>query len=204
MNAERPNNLIEMPLEHYGELFREADPIALSAKLGVPFEDGCFKLHFLNREVHLSHPEMKAVYADTLEETAPKVVILLSRFLLNGEKRESTGKMLSYQEVPWGMTYLTQFKGRCIMRLAFGFGRDAERFKKACEGVGGVPAKGGDAAYDIALLPGLKMRFILWEGDEEFPPSAQILFSDNFQYAFTAEDMAVCGDLTLDAMKRVK
>ena len=34
-----------------------------------------------------------------------------------------------------------------------------------------------------------------WEGDEEFPPSAQILYSDNFQFGFHAEDMVVAGDL---------
>ena len=36
---------------------------------------------------------------------------------------------------------------------------------------------------------------ILWEGDEEFPPSSQILFSDNFPVSFQAEDMAVMGDV---------
>mgnify|MGYP000594588565 CR=1 FL=1 len=34
---------------------------------------------------------------------------------------------------------------------------------------------------------------ILWEGDEEFPPSSQILFSDNFPVSFQAEDMAGYG-----------
>jgi hypothetical protein len=42
---------------------------------------------------------------------------------------------------------------------------------------------------------------ILWEGDDEFPPSAQILFSDNFPVSFQAEDMAVMGDVIIGAMK---
>ena len=38
--------------------------------------------------------------------------------------------------------------------------------------------------------------------DDEFPPSAQILFSDNFPAAFTqGEDMAVVGDVTIDMLK---
>jgi len=45
------------------------------------------------------------------------------------------------------------------------------------------------------------MRFILWEGDEEFPPSAQILFEDNFPYAYQAEDMAVAGDVSITTLK---
>ena len=37
----------------------------------------------------------------------------------------------------------------------------------------------------------------------EFPPNAQILFSDNFRYAFTAEDLAVVGDIVLGRMKKI-
>lgn len=45
------------------------------------------------------------------------------------------------------------------------------------------------------------IRLSIWEGDNEFPASAQILFSDNFSAAFTAEDIAVAGDITLNALK---
>ncbi|MFQ9393460.1 MAG: DUF3786 domain-containing protein [Lachnospiraceae bacterium] len=36
-----------------------------------------------------------------------------------------------------------------------------------------------------------------------FPPSAQILFSDNFPLSFSAEDMAVVGDITIGTMKKL-
>ena len=36
---------------------------------------------------------------------------------------------------------------------------------------------------------------------EEFRAAAQILFSDNFSSAFSAEDIAVVGDVLLNAMK---
>ena len=35
------------------------------------------------------------------------------------------------------------------------------------------------------------------------PPSAQILFSDNFPAAFSAEDVAYVGDIVMDYMKKV-
>ena len=46
-------------------------------------------------------------------------------------------------------------------------------------------------------------KFLLWLGDDEFPPNAQILFSDNFRYAFTAEDLANIGDILLNRMKAI-
>ena len=55
----------------------------------------------------------------------------------------------------------------------------------------------------LTLMEGLTMQFILYLGDEEFPPNAQILFSDNFRYAFTAEDLANVGDIVLNRMKKI-
>ena len=63
------------------------------------------------------------------------------------------------------------------------------------------PVKYGDIAYEVAIYPGYQIRMILWEGDEEFPPSSQILFSDNFPVSFAAEDMAVMGDVIIGSLK---
>ena len=204
MDIKKANNLTEMPLEYYSEKFREHSGEELAERSGVSFENGVFKFRFLGRPTELKYPEMTACYKDTEEQTAPKVAIILARFLMEGKLMPFKGEMLAYRDMPWGNVYLNQFNGRCIMRLAFGFGKDPEKFKRACEGVGGIPAKGGDHAYDIEFIDGFFMRLILWEGDEEFQPSAQILFSDNFKDAFSAEDMAVAGDLVLDAMKKFR
>ena len=71
------------------------------------------------------------------------------------------------------------------------------------EKLGAVRLTDGDCSYELELLEGLFLRFILWEGDEEFPPSSQILFSDNFPLAFAGEDMAVVGDITIGTFKKL-
>ena len=62
----------------------------------------------------------------------------------------------------------------------------------------------GDCSYEIELVKNYFVQLILWEGDDEFPPSSQILFSDNFAASFAAEDMAVVGDVTIGTMKAVE
>ena len=69
------------------------------------------------------------------------------------------------------------------------------------ERLGGKPVETGDAGYEFSFMEGLYMRFMIWAGDEEFPPSAQILFSDNFKLAFTAEDLAYVGDVSINYLK---
>ena len=56
----------------------------------------------------------------------------------------------------------------------------------------------GDIAYELEFMKDLYIRFIIWAGDEEFSPSAQILFSDNFPTSFTAEDLAYVGDICMN------
>ena len=46
------------------------------------------------------------------------------------------------------------------------------------------------------------MQLLLWAGDEEFAPSAQVLYSDNFSAAFAAEDRVVAGDILISAVRK--
>ena len=102
----------------------------------------------------------------------------------------------------WGEVYFKQFQGRCLFRLAFGFGGKLDAFREIMERVGAQAISSGDVGYELEFMKGLFVRLILWAGDDEFPPSAQILFSDNFPAAFTqGEDMAVVGDVTIDMLK---
>lgn len=71
--------------------------------------------------------------------------------------------------------------------------------------IGGTKLDFGDISYEFEFLNGLQLRMILWAGDDEFPPSAQILFSDNFPVAFVqGEDMAVVGDVSIDMLKALQ
>jgi hypothetical protein len=132
--------------------------------------------------------------------------ILILRYLCEGRYYRDTGRRLSYNEVPWGPVYYRNFDGRCLKRLAYGFGNDIPRFRRIIESAPGLKAEKlpqGDAGYRIEFLSGLFISLILYAADDEFPPSAQILFDDNFVFAFTAEDLAVVGEVVIDKLKHM-
>ena len=195
------DNKTGVPLAIYRRRFAAMVPEEMSAKSRVAYADGVFSMTLMGRPVKVTWPQMEVIYADSGEEPRGSIQILLPRLILEGSIVPSTGKMLAYTEMPWGEVYGAQFKGRCIMRLAGSFGNAPEKFASACKALGGTEAKGGDAAFDIPFLPGLTVRLIIWEGDDEFAAASQILFSDNFPTAFSAEDIAVVGDVLIDAMK---
>ena len=195
------DNKVGVPMAHYQSAFAGMDPEKMAARSGIPFAEGKFSTVLLSRPVTVSWPEMESRYADDGSETASNIRILLARLLMEGRLSPAHGRLLAYTDMPWGNVYAQQFRGRCILRLAGTYGSNIAGFKTVCEQMGGVPASSGDASYDLPFLPGLTVRLILWEGDDEFQPQAQILFSDNTPDAFKAEDNAVVGDVILNAMK---
>lgn len=198
-----------IPYEHYLEIFQKSDPKEISQRTGIPYdpEQRVFTLRLMGVTYQIRYPEYEVHHIPEerigyypLEEAANARILVL-RYLVEGNAAISTGKFITYREAPWGSVYLKQFTGRCIMRLAYGFGNKQEQFRKAMETIGAVPLNHGDISYEFEFLDGYRLQMILWEGDEEFPPSSQILFSDNFPVAFQAEDMAVVGDISINMLK---
>lgn len=197
-----------MPWEHYLEQYQSADPQEIAQRLSIPYdeENRSFTLVFLGTQYQITYPDFQV--SNTADnkgfyplEDMIYAKILTIRFLLNGHSLEGTGSYKTYREMPWGEVYLRQFDGRCIKRLAFSYGNRISVFNAVMEHIGAIPVKHGDAAYEVEIFPGYKVQMILWEGDEEFPPSSQILFSDNFPVSFQAEDMAVMGDVIIGSLK---
>ena len=53
-----------------------------------------------------------------------------------------------------------------------------------------TPADTGDAGFDFTVFPKVPLRLILWQGDDEFPPDASILFDETAGDYLSPEDAA--------------
>ncbi len=202
------HNLEMQPYHYYLSEYQNISPGDISSRLEIPFDENSrtFKIRFMEKTYTISYPEFEIHCMDTSDAQAVlckdiHAKILVLRYFTEGDYMKASGNLLSYRDLPWGEVYYRQFYGRCIMRLARMFGKRQEAFKTIMEGLNGIPRKYGDIAYEFQFLEGLKLCFVLWAGDEEFPSSAQILFSDNFPVAYEAEDVAYIGDVVLDYMK---
>ena len=192
-----PNNKTELPLNHYLELFRSGDPEEMALRTGAAWDGEKFTLTVCGEEKTVTWPDFgDSGWTDTQR-------ILFLRYFLEGKKAPKAGGYLTYREMPWGEVYDTNFKGRCLSRLCRMYGTAPERFSAACKALGGLPVESSGSGWALEFLPGLWLRFFLWEGDEEFPASAQILFSDNFPEVFSAEDRVVVCEYVIGKMKSV-
>ena len=196
------NNKEGKPLEFYLEKFQAGDPAEMAARCGLPYngEARTITITLLGESFTVSHPDYTIVGPSPLTNAER---ILFLRYLLDGHHALPGGTFLTYREFPWGEVYLQQFTGRCIKRFAFSYSGKPDLLNRVMEQLPAKKLSRSDAGWEVELMPGLSVQFLLWLADEEFPPNAQILFSDNFRYAFTAEDLANIGDIILNRMKRI-
>ena len=199
------NQKEEAPFAFYKERFTAADPAEISARLGLPFENGGFSVTLLGTTYRISHPDcvFTADREDALGVTSLTVQVLLLRLLLLGKPAPETEDFKSFSELPWGEVYQKPFSGRILNRAAFTFGTRLDDFRRAAEKLGGKPISQGDAAYEFCFTENYRLRLILWEADDEFPPSAQLLYSANFPLGFSADDRVIAAETLLNSLKQL-
>lgn len=196
------NHKEEVPFAHYEALFSQLDPQEAVNRLGDVSWDGQeFRLKLLGRGFAISHPVygIRALDGGNLPPLPTQTFLL--RYLLESKQVSWGGSWKTFREMPWGEMYITPYTGRVLTRAAFTFGTRIDDFRTACEKMGALALPHGDAGYQFDVLGGYQMQLLVWEGDEEFPPSAQVLYSDNFADGFAPEDRVVAGDILISTIK---
>ena len=130
-----------LPFEHYLKAYQDLNPEHISQRTGIPYDSktGSFTLRLMGVTYRITHPDYEIIHLDGEEigwfplEQKPNARILVLRFLTEGTAAPSSGEFLTYREIPWGEVYFKQFQGRCIFRLAYGFGNKADKFEAVME-----------------------------------------------------------------------
>ena len=195
------NHKEEVPFSYYENQFRDLIPADAVARTNVKWDGKEFYITLLGHEYAISHPDYAIRALDSGKLPPLPTQTFLLRYLLEGKAISDKGSWLTFREMPWGELYITPYTGRVLTRAAFTFGTRIAAFRAACEKMGAVPVNHGDAGFQFDLLNGYRMQILVWEGDDEFPPNAQILYSDNFSDGFAAEDRVVAGDILISTIK---
>ncbi len=196
------NNKEEVPFSHYEELFGKLDPQEVVSRLPfVRWDGNAFLVTLLGRDYRISWPE----YAIRVEDGGaipplPTQTFLL-RCLLETKDAPWNGTWKTFREMPWGELYIKPYTGRVLTRAAFTFGTRVDAFRAAAEKLGGIALNHGDAGFQFEFFGNYLMQIMVWEGDDEFPPNAQVLYTDNFAEGFAAEDRVVAGDILISHIK---
>jgi hypothetical protein len=183
----------DQALDLAAQQLAQKPPEAVCEACGARYEGEEFFLPWFNTERSLS--------------AAPETyrIIWLHYLTAMGAKKLS-GRLIAYREVAPALFYESNFYKRSVIPLVHCFGENPQELVKTGEALGGRAAALGDAAVTINVLPYLPMTFIIWKGDEEFPPDGNILFDNTAKTWFVAEDLSVLAGLAvyelIDASKK--
>lgn len=200
MNVE--NHKEEVPFAHYEQLFRSLTPQdALTRLNDIGWDGKEFTVTLLGRAFAIAHPDytIRALDGGAIPPLPTQTFLL--RYLLESKQVPWNGTWKTFREMPWGEMYIKPYTGRVLTRAAFTFGTRVAAFRAACEKMRATPVPHGDAGYLFDLIGSYRMQILVWEGDDEFPPNAQVLYSDNFADGFAAEDRVVAGDILISTVK---
>ena len=196
------NHKEEVPFAHYEQRFRNLNPMEAAKRLpGTEWDGEKFSLRLLHGDYEIFHPDYAICPLDGGNPPQRIVQTFLLRYLLESKNIPWLGQWKTFREMPWGEMYIKPYTGRVLTRAAFTFGFRVAAFKAACEKMGAEAVPHGDAGYRFRLVEGYEMQILVWEGDDEFSPNAQVLYSANFASGFAAEDRVVAGDILISTVK---
>jgi len=117
-----------------------------------------------------AHPKASGV---RIQDFFPVFIVY---FLLYGQDNKPGREWISEKDLPGGAGF---FRGPHLVPTALisdTFGNDLEHFAKTCRECGGVPLELADAAFSFQITPEIPVAVLYWQGDEDFPAEAKLLF----------------------------
>ncbi len=179
------------------DAFERKDPARSAAKAGARFENGILIIPYLNREIVLESATRRFYIKETGEEAPIWLAILVLHYVSNAPGTSPAGKLKHFREFKDGAFYEPAFNRRTKEILISVFGKDPAPMVAAGKKLGGKILDQGDASVELTYFPYLPITCIMWRGDEEFPPEAVVLFDETADHYFSAEDMAVSGQMAV-------
>jgi hypothetical protein len=163
------------------------------------------QLCYLNRKYQVVFPDIDIFLSDRREPVALSDKILILHYLNRAKGTPLSNKFIAYKELQEGSAYFPSFFIRSIKPLVENFGENPELLLTAAEELGGYRAKLGDASVTIPAFSRVPVTLIVWGGDEEFQPNANILFDSTILDYLSPEDVNVlCQTLVWRLVKLLK
>jgi len=153
----------------------------------------------LGQDLEISYPEGD-VLAASGEPVDEHLAILLLLYLTEADGRPLEDRWIAFEQISGGAGYSGSFRGRVVGPLLRTFGQRPEGLPPAAAGLDGSSLEMGDAAVALAALPRVPIAFVLWSGDDEFAPSASVVFDASIEGYLDAEAATVLAELATRRM----
>jgi Domain of unknown function (DUF3786) len=152
---------------------------------------------FLDRVYRIAYPAFTFSNPTDPSAQVPLQEQVLILHYLKGCRPVLRNQWVAYRELPGAGFYFGAFVKRAIEPLKKVFGQNVPALIRAGAKLGASSIETGDAGLQFAPLPYAPLQIIVWQGDEEFPAEANILFDASAGEYLSPEDAAWLASLTV-------
>ena len=148
-------------------------------------------VRYLGRPYRISLPDAAVSPVDGEGEVPLRDRVLILHYFASAKGTPPSGKLVTYRELPAGVVYFPTFTKRTINPILQNFGKQPEKLVETSRKLGGEQIDYGDTAVTINAFPHVPVTIVLWHGDEELAPQANILFDSTITDYLSSEDVTV-------------
>jgi hypothetical protein len=165
------------------EKLLSSHPTEVCRRTEALYHPGCggFLLPVYNRR-YLVLPKTKKILRmewndKTFEEAlSPFFHLMLLVYLTEAKDIKPTHTWISEKDLMGGSTFFRGPHQLQVKEVEDLYGKDPEAFLKAGQKLGGSEILYGDKGFALEVFPKVPLAYILWKGDDEFPPRVGVLF----------------------------
>jgi len=173
---------------------QQINPKRLESRTGAQYfvedtQDGLIVPYF-GQVRRITWPKVTVTPESGQGEISLPEQILILHYMLNASGEPLASRAIDFRDVPEGGFYWSAFVSRAKTPLLETFGHDLKLYLIFAVSLGGQPQSLGDASASFLAFPRVPITHVLWGGDEEFPPEANILFDATIPNYFPTEDIA--------------
>jgi hypothetical protein len=178
-------------------MLKKKDPEKLGLMCGARYApekegEGLLEIDFFDRTFTVTVPRFM-ISEGPSKEAAPHMRALVLYYLFTADGASLEHRWVALSELPDGGFYNNAYQGYSGNRLTGIFGNDVERLRTAAERTGGKPESMGDLGFLFTALPRVPLCLVYWLGDEEFSPSAKVLFDRSASHYLPTDLCAFLG-----------
>jgi hypothetical protein len=108
-------------------------------------------------------------------------------YLIEAKEIKPSHTWVSEKDLQGGGTFFRGPHRLDVAALEHRYGRDPEAFLKTGRKLGGSEILYGDRGFALEVFPRVPVAYVLWKGDEEFPPRIGVLFDSTIQDHFSLD-----------------
>ena len=156
--------------------FAGYDQEAMIRKFRLDSDEGFLYIRFAARKYRINRKTGRVERLPGLEHAGFNEVMTIFDVLC-GSKEDCrlSGEFVRVNDLD-GVTKTAYLGGNLFDGSAKAFAGRRRELRDACERLGGLPGKVGDVSYTIPLFDFFPVMLQFWDGDDEFPAQANLLF----------------------------